>query len=967
MEVNMKTYHGLNYSLKIKKIIIETINNAKLNPFNNYYIIVDDPLFFEEAFFKYTDTLFNIRIITYPDLIKKLIQIYHLFQYQELSKLEKILITKRLIESSNNLFNNNSKMDLIYELINIFDLFYLEGADTSQLADLPPLAKQKLLTIIELYQQLLANIPNNKCYKYEELLFEQIDNTLKDDHYIFITEKVFNTRRYQLIKKISNFSDVILLINDTDDARDLNKPYLDYHDNISEFKNDDTYLTHLNTYLFSLQSPKYPSNSPLYSLIQTTPKAQIESIVLNIYQDIADNNCHYRDYAIYYPNQEYLNLLVDALDNFKIPHNIKKNLVFKEVEVCLLWLKYCLNHNKDALLDLLDTKLLNKFSDYNYLDVIKKMYLEKGQLEDPYTSLYNFDNCINLDDYCAVMINFIKNEILFSPNQVTVINFFTTLANSQSFTLNEFYSLVAQLKPGLKEDTNPCNDHLYLLNYNQCYSGILDCKQIYLAGVNETIVPKQNKDTGILLDQDYQTLKLPDLNYQIGIDQNNILKALNSNTNFVAICLSNATIDGQPLLKSSLYNQLEQMFTLTNINISNDYFHKCLKTNLYRLGGQDIDLASLNNMIDRYKQSSNQPQLITSPLFSNHLSASKIETYNGCPYKYFNQYGLKIYPFKQPTFQTNEIGTIVHYVLEQTKPLFIDNISAKKAATIDIAKIINKHIDQYIIDQELVERLSYGTNQYIIKMIKHDLINTIIVLINQMKASDFSIVGSEVDIHRNYPDFKFSGIVDRVDQYDKYLKIIDYKSSNKDLDISLAIQGFNIQMLLYLDTLTKQQKLDKGALLYFNTKKRILSSSLKINEDEDSENFFRLYKMNGYVNEEVIEEVDNSFEKDSAIIKAKFVKKDECYKGNILSSFSFERLIDYVSKHIEELYQKLSAGNIAITPKGSDDAVLHSKVNPCTYCNYHSLCNFDVFYNESTLIDSNNLEYLIKEENNNAN
>lgn len=75
-----------------------------------------------------------------------------------------------------------------------------------------------------------------------------------------------------------------------------------------------------------------------------------------------------------------------------------------------------------------------------------------------------------------------------------------------------------------------------------------------------------------------------------------------------------------------------------------------------------------------------------------------------------------------------------------------------------------------------------------------------------MKASDFYIVGSEVDIYRNYPDFKFSGIVDRVDQYNQYLKIIDYKSSNKDLDLSLAIQGFNIQMLLYLDTLTKQKK-----------------------------------------------------------------------------------------------------------------------------------------------------------------
>lgn len=34
---------------------------------------------------------------------------------------------------------------------------------------------------------------------------------------------------------------------------------------------------------------------------------------------------YYRDFAIYYPNQEYLDLLTDTLNNFNIPHNIKKH------------------------------------------------------------------------------------------------------------------------------------------------------------------------------------------------------------------------------------------------------------------------------------------------------------------------------------------------------------------------------------------------------------------------------------------------------------------------------------------------------------------------------------------------------------------------------------------------------------------------------------------------------------------
>ena len=168
----MKTYCGLEYSSKIKTTIINTINEAKENIFSNYLFIVDDPLFFEEAFFKYTDTLFNIQIINYQDLIKQLINNYQLHKYEKLTKLDKILITKKLIESSDNIFNNNNKMDLIYELINIFDLFYLEDITTSSLDNLSSLSKQKLATILTLYNTLIKNIPQNKCYQYEELLLD---------------------------------------------------------------------------------------------------------------------------------------------------------------------------------------------------------------------------------------------------------------------------------------------------------------------------------------------------------------------------------------------------------------------------------------------------------------------------------------------------------------------------------------------------------------------------------------------------------------------------------------------------------------------------------------------------------------------------------------------------------------------------------------------------------------------------
>ena len=176
--------------------------------------------------------------------------------------------------------------------------------------------EEKITAIINLYQSLNKNIPQHKCYQYEDILFDQIDENLSNNHYIFITDKIFYQLRFQFINKLAKFNDITILINDYDDSRNLNTPFKRFHKNDYYTDFNHPFLKHLNTYLFSLQSPKYLSNSPLHSLIQTTPKAQIESVVLNIYQNIVDKNKHYHDFAIYYPNQEYLDLLIETLNNF---------------------------------------------------------------------------------------------------------------------------------------------------------------------------------------------------------------------------------------------------------------------------------------------------------------------------------------------------------------------------------------------------------------------------------------------------------------------------------------------------------------------------------------------------------------------------------------------------------------------------------------------------------------------------
>jgi len=83
------------------------------------------------------------------------------------------------------------------------------------------------------------------------------------------------------------------------------------------------------------------------------------------------------------------------------------------------------------------------------------------------------------------------------------------------------------------------------------------------------------------------------------------------------------------------------------------------------------------------------------------MSVSQIETYNKCPFLYFIQYGLGIYPLKEDKLMPNELGSLIHYVL--SIHLFHN-------------KDINQLVDHYILeDENLTNKMKASPlNQYFI-------------------------------------------------------------------------------------------------------------------------------------------------------------------------------------------------------------------------------------------------------------
>ena len=259
---------------------------------------------------------------------------------------------------------------------------------------------------------------------------------------------------------------------------------------------------------------------------------------------------------------------------------------------------------------------------------------------------------------------------------------------------------------------------------------------------------------------------------------------------------------------------------------------------------------------------------------------------------------------------------------------------------------------QNYLKTHMLKKYALKKNQFFLKLIEDDLYNTIIVLAKQMQHGLFELSACEERVYDKIQDIELKGFIDRVDLYQNYLKVIDYKSSNKELNLELARLGFNMQMLIYLEMLSKNKNYDKGAVLYFNTKKRMLKSEISILEKQDPESFFKLYKMDGYSVDDTYLEIDHEMEQESDIIKIKLKKDGSPYSNaKIISHDELDTLLQEITLHIQSLYQQMITGDIRIYPTRSDNPNIDMHINPCRFCHYKAICNYDIFYNEDHQIE----------------
>ncbi|KUP07740.1 ATP-dependent helicase [Bacillus coahuilensis p1.1.43] len=350
-------------------------------------------------------------------------------------------------------------------------------------------------------------------------------------------------------------------------------------------------------------------------------------------------------------------------------------------------------------------------------------------------------------------------------------------------------------------------------------------------------------------------------------------------------------------------------------------------------------------------------------------SVSRMELFNSCPFSHFASHGLKLREREMYRLEAPDIGELFHGALKWISDMMNDqNRSWKDLSKADCRKLAQHAVEVLAPRLQKQILLSSNRHHYIKRKLELILERASLVLSEQAKVSGFTPVGLELGFGPNgeLPPFAFTlkngikmelqGRIDRVDKGVKdeqtFLRIIDYKSSQKDLDLTEVYYGISLQMLTYLDiVLTHSEKLVQskgypGGVLYFHIHDPLVKSKKLLTVDQIEEEIFKSFRMKGLLlgDQNLLQLMDETLEPGgkSRIVSAE-LKKDGSLssRSKVASEQDFNVMRNYIRKQYEHVGNKIVTGVVDIEPYK-----LKKKV-PCQFCSYRSVCQFDQSLEES--------------------
>lgn len=523
-------------------------------------------------------------------------------------------------------------------------------------------------------------------------------------------------------------------------------------------------------------------------------------------------------------------------------------------------------------------------------------------------------------------------------------------------------------------------------------------KVIFLIGVNDGIFPTIQKQEGFLNDADRQNLRQKGIELAKGTLENlyednlNIYKAITTAEEKIFFSYCSSDPEGTALRPSTYITKIKKIFPKIKIIsdlIENDKFEIINESNTFeelinvlrKSNEGNTEISEFWQNVEyyfskkdewKYKLQNakmaigyeNKPEKISKEniekLYGSvvQTSISKLEQYRSCPFSYYLKYGLKLKEAEEYKMKPIDTGTFMHEIIDSFFTIVRErNLEIKNLEAIEVELIVESIINEKLQISKYYIFTSSDKFKTLTNSLKRVVIKSIKYIVEGLKNSDFEVYANELEFKRGssykpitldlYDGKKveITGKIDRIDitktSRGNYIRIIDYKSSVKNIDLNEVIAGLQIQLLTYLDETCKIEDVMPAGMLYYNLIDPILKVDKKPSKEQLEDMIRKNFKMSGYILSDVniIKMMDKKLEDGYSNVIPVYLGKDgnvSKSKSNILTEEQFENLRKYTNKIIKEISNEMLSGNIDILPYYEKK----NKKTPCDYCSYKSICNF---------------------------
>ena len=356
-------------------------------------------------------------------------------------------------------------------------------------------------------------------------------------------------------------------------------------------------------------------------------------------------------------------------------------------------------------------------------------------------------------------------------------------------------------------------------------------------------------------------------------------------------------------------------------------------------------------------------------------SVSRLEMYNNCPYKHFLNYGIKLQERMTYAFRAVDMGNVFHDAIlrfaqkvEEEKLTFHDLTDPQVEDFADFAmKIV-------LSDMEQSALYHTAESSYMAERMRRVFARTARTVTWQIQQGSFEPVACEKPFLVQVDDeISLKGRIDRIDlaeaDDEQLVRVVDYKSSSKKLDLTQFYEGMSLQLLLYLKIATDSYRgkangktVKPAGLFYYGMVDPMVEED---KTDGSPEQMIRKkLRMEGRfeANEDVARAMDGSGATHSDVVALDWNKNGSMSaKSATWTAEEMGSLLEYAKTKAVDSGKEILAGEVSVSPMGG------KQTNACDYCAYRAVCGFDkrlpgYTYREKTCASEGEVLAKIKQE-----